>query len=195
MVVMRQLPPITHKKLHTLPLGPSKFFFNAYKKQNLDSKKKKRNLYYVNHSPWRHRINIFEVVNKNFNGSLINHYCVPEKYGCSFQEMSAEKHGCSLKKCQNQKMSAEKLLNDLSESIFVESPPGMGEDCYRHYEVLLAGGIPVVQKSRLSLGDLPILYIDKWSEVTPDFLLQQTNVSGTLQRMTKSYWIAKIKNV
>ncbi|MGK4301821.1 hypothetical protein, partial [Klebsiella pneumoniae] len=40
-------------------------------------------------------------------------------------------------------------LIDLSESYFVLSPPGMGQDCYRTWEAIFMGSIPIVKSSTL----------------------------------------------
>jgi hypothetical protein len=56
---------------------------------------------------------------------------------------------------------------------FVFSPEGNGVDCHRHYEALIAGAIPVVERCEIinwKYGDCPILYTDDYSECTPAYL-------------------------
>merc|ERR1712217_251906 len=63
----------------------------------------------------------------------------------------------------------EQLIN----STFVFSPDGQGHDCYRHYEALAAGAIPVVDDSwflRRVLTGLPAVFVKNWSSVTPTYL-------------------------
>ena len=60
-------------------------------------------------------------------------------------------------------------------SKFVYSPNGIGEQCYREYEALVSGAIPLVdataydQRNAL-LRHLPVILVSNWSNVTPDFL-------------------------
>jgi len=60
-------------------------------------------------------------------------------------------------------------------SRFVFSPNGVGEQCYREYEALVAGTYPLVDatanKHRNAILDLlPVVRVDDWSMVTPSFL-------------------------
>jgi hypothetical protein len=55
----------------------------------------------------------------------------------------------------------------------VVSPEGNGIDCHRHYEALLAGCIPIVERNPLieeKYKGCPILYTDDYSEITPAYL-------------------------
>jgi hypothetical protein len=55
---------------------------------------------------------------------------------------------------------------------FIVSPEGFGIDCYRHWESLYLGAIPIVQRSEHmeTFSDLPILYTDDYSEITEAYL-------------------------
>ena len=60
-------------------------------------------------------------------------------------------------------------------SRFVFSPNGVGEQCYREYEALVAGTYPLVDassnKHRNAILDLlPVVRVDDWSTVTPSWL-------------------------
>ena len=59
-------------------------------------------------------------------------------------------------------------LKNISESIFVISPPGNGVDCHRIWECLYLKTIPVVQAhiTFKQFEHLPILFINSWDEVT-----------------------------
>jgi len=66
----------------------------------------------------------------------------------------------------------------LFSSRFVFSPNGVGEQCYREYEAILAGAYPLVDRSywsarRRLLAELPVIPVDDWSVVTPEFLEAQ----------------------
>lgn len=55
---------------------------------------------------------------------------------------------------------------------FVFSPPGTGADCYRHWEALYLGTVPIVRRSAEMdrFADLPILFTNDYSEITPEYL-------------------------
>jgi len=56
---------------------------------------------------------------------------------------------------------------------FVVSPEGNGIDCHRHYEALIAGCIPILERNPLieeKYKGCPILYTDDYSEITPAYL-------------------------
>ncbi len=84
---------------------------------------------------------------------------------------------------------------------FVISPEGFGFDCYRTWETLYLGRIPVVSRRVLTeefSKTLPILVIDNWEEVTEDFLnskYKEIKYSKTdLSMLKPSYWFDLIKS-
>lgn len=182
-VFYRQTPPIEHYKIELVPLGPSRQFVKAWNEIDPDTVPSRSQLYYVNHSPWRHRQTIFDTVNRNFNGMLQNEYCA-EAYGCTKKPMSDTD-----------------FVRQLQRAWFVESPPGVGEDCYRHYEAMLAGAVPVIQRSLTSplFKTLPHVSITNWADVTP-LLLERVKIlqwhklaNQSLEHLTKRYWINRVK--
>jgi hypothetical protein len=84
----------------------------------------------------------------------------------------------------------------LGQSKFVLSPPGRGWDCYRTYEALALGAVPIVRRQR-PISDvvegLPVLVVDDWADVTPA-LLAKGRPAGTLERITQDYWTERILN-
>lgn len=65
------------------------------------------------------------------------------------------------------------FYQDLPSYKFVISPEGNGIDCHRHYEALLAGCIPIVERNPLTeakYAGCPVLFTDDYSEITPDYL-------------------------
>ncbi len=119
-------------------------------------------------------------------------------------------------------------LEEMAHYKFALSPRGWGPDCYRTWEALLVGTIPVVkrcqfdalivgdddmadpgQKSTLSspkgsqldtlYEDLPILIIDEWESITPQFLLQKyeeiSSKTYNIERLYVAYWKTKIEGV
>ena len=58
---------------------------------------------------------------------------------------------------------------------YVLSPSGLGIDCYRTWEAIVLGCIPVVKKSQLfsHFEHLPLIIVDDWSDVTLEYLNQE----------------------
>lgn len=96
-------------------------------------------------------------------------------------------------------------LAELGHSKFVLSPGGMGLDCYRHWEALLMGAIPVLEHLNRTDGwyrtfsNLPVAWIDSYDNLTPQFLEQeyeriiQQASTFRYEKLTKRYWIQMIQ--
>lgn len=88
-----------------------------------------------------------------------------------------------------------------SKYAFVISPFGGGYDCHRTWEALLLGCIPVMRKSPLGdlYDDLPVLVVNKWSDVTHDLLSQTVSSFSrrqwNLEKLQLSYWMKRIRSV
>ena len=72
----------------------------------------------------------------------------------------------------SERVPPKKYLEEIARHRFVISPPGHGPDCYRHWESMYLGSIPVVERSinMDCFADFPMILIDDWSQVTPEFL-------------------------
>lgn len=68
--------------------------------------------------------------------------------------------------------SHKEYMMRMGESKFVISPPGRGMDCFRTWEALAAGAIPIVLSSDLNhlYKNLPILIVQDWTQLTNLFL-------------------------
>lgn len=106
----------------------------------------------------------------------------------------------SLSHCTYKSMSLSSLYHLISSSRFVLSPHGAGLDCYRTYEALYLGAYVVVQKSSLDemYEDLPVLIVDKWSDVT-DQLLNDTyhrflNTEFDFDKLFTKYWFHRFRS-
>ncbi len=81
-------------------------------------------------------------------------------------------------------------------SRFVLSPPGRGWDCYRTYEALALGAIPIVRR-QAPLSDvvetLPVLMVDDWRDVTQARLKAFEPPHWNLDAMTLRYWTERIQ--
>jgi hypothetical protein len=90
-------------------------------------------------------------------------------------------------------------LRDLATYKFVISPHGTGLDCYRTWEALMLGCIPIVKKSCLDVlyEGLPVLIVDDWAQVTQEFLEQKYQEMSQqkyhLERLHIDYWIRLIR--
>jgi hypothetical protein len=73
-------------------------------------------------------------------------------------------------------MSFDKYFTCLPQYKFVISPEGNGVDCHRHYEALMAGCIPIIEKHswiESKYSGCPILYTEDYTEITESFLNEQ----------------------
>lgn len=92
-------------------------------------------------------------------------------------------------------------MKEMASCMFAFSPPGLGCDCYRTWEALLVGCIPIVRSSQLNelYKDLPILVIDSWNEISEEFLREQyekiTSKKYDIRKLYMEYWIEKINGV
>ncbi|CAB9522064.1 expressed unknown protein [Seminavis robusta] len=72
--------------------------------------------------------------------------------------------------CNTNTVSLEvhQLYSDMSQYRFGISPPGHGYDCYRTYEMLLLGVIPIVEKSSTKdlFEDLPVIQMEDLASVS-----------------------------
>jgi hypothetical protein len=90
---------------------------------------------------------------------------------------------------------------DLASHKFTVSPRGNGLDCHRTWEALYLKTIPIVKRcpGMAYFEDLPIYFIDDWSEITEDslnsFYENMLNNEYDLGKMRMSWWQNKIKNL
>ena len=87
----------------------------------------------------------------------------------------------------------------LGRSQFVLSPPGNGWDCYRTYEAIAMGAIPIVKRERPMTDvceDLPVLLVDDWYDVTPERLSREWACRGAKEThtLTMRYWRGQIQD-
>lgn len=93
-----------------------------------------------------------------------------------------------------------KFLKDIKSSKFVFCPRGNGIDTHRLWETLYMGSIPIVkyENAHHLFTDLPILFIENWSEINEEFLqekyLEIINKEWNLEKLKMSYWENFIKD-
>ncbi len=94
----------------------------------------------------------------------------------------------------SEKKPMEEYLLDLKKSHFVLSPTGNGLDCFRTWEAMLMGSIPIVQTSKLDplLEDLPVLIVDDWKIINQKYLkakkIEFEKKRYSLEKIYISYW-------
>ena len=101
---------------------------------------------------------------------------------------------------------------------FAISPSGFGVDCYRSWEMLYLGVMPVVLHSNLDplYDDLPVVIMERWEDISPSLLQQkyfeltssaiwinyehqsqssrnQNRGLMNLDRLQMSYWVERIR--
>ena len=92
-------------------------------------------------------------------------------------------------------------LSNIAKSIFCISPPGNGVDCHRVWECLFLKTIPVIKWDICyeQFKHLPILFIEDWNQVTPEFLISKIPtfaclLQNSLPELNMLYWKHKILN-
>lgn len=87
---------------------------------------------------------------------------------------------------------------EMAEFCFVVSPEGNGLDCYRTWEALYLGCIPVVKSNALNplYENLPVVIVDDWSQVSQEFLQEQLeiikNKKWDREKLSIYYWFGRI---
>lgn len=97
------------------------------------------------------------------------------------------------------------ILNEyrhtLSTSKFTVSPEGFGSDCYRTYEALLLGSVPLIDNpyTYKSLINLPVVFVTDWSLVDEEFLrkwerrLYTERYTWNFDKLTQRYWLRWVR--
>ena len=95
---------------------------------------------------------------------------------------------------ENSLEGRKKFLRDIKSSKFVFCPRGNGIDTHRLWETLYMGSYPIVKRESTHdlFDDLPILFINDWSEINEDMLNKKfeeyKNRDWNLEKLKISYW-------
>ena len=98
---------------------------------------------------------------------------------------------------ENDRISMEETYKNQSKYAFVVSPAGRGLNCYRTWEAIHLGCIPIVKKDSLSdaglYDDLPVLIVDNWADINENLLnnaYKKLHImfSQKLHKLTIEYW-------
>jgi hypothetical protein len=91
-------------------------------------------------------------------------------------------------------------LDNIYNHKFILCPEGNGTDTHRTWECLYMGTIPIEKRNinNSFYTDLPICFVDDWSEITESFLNKEYDrISNTKYDMSKidfNYWKQRIIN-
>jgi galactosyl transferase GMA12/MNN10 family len=176
-IVTAQFQDIDHPKAHSIPLGLSGMLRDT---PNLDQYTNRTQLLMINMNESLERKRIIDTVVGNFKGTVHNSY--------------------------SEENSAEDYVAELLRSKFVLSPSGLGWDCYRHWEALIYGAIPVIEHFNRTDGwyrvfdGLPVAWVSMFDEVTPEFLENEyKRLSGirnySFEKLTSNYWIKYVHSL
>ena len=174
--VSRSTSYVLHPKLHHVPLGLPRALSPHLEREAawVNAKHGPRSAdVYVNHKPRPYRERILGHLRHSLQQSLPNAYA----------GKAALRSG------------TQTYVGDLFRHAIVLSPPGSGVDCYRHYEALLCGAVPLLEYSPLAvelLSGLPYIMVRSWAEVSASFLERELAQLKTRtfdwRRLTRAYW-------
>jgi len=91
-------------------------------------------------------------------------------------------------------------LDNIYNHKFILSPRGNGIDTHRKWEALYLKTIPIEVRNinNTFYEDLPICFVDDWSDITEEFLNSEydriTNSEWNLEKLNMNYWVKKIKS-
>lgn len=96
---------------------------------------------------------------------------------------------------EKERLPRRNLYERMSQYKYVISPFGNGVDCYRTWEALAVGCIPIVRSSGLDglFEGLPVMIVKKWSDVTREALDTFIPDKSQIDKLKLEYWLARIK--
>uniref|UniRef100_A0A7S0ZX53 Exostosin GT47 domain-containing protein n=1 Tax=Noctiluca scintillans TaxID=2966 RepID=A0A7S0ZX53_NOCSC len=104
---------------------------------------------------------------RNYRGKVVS--SVNHRFNCKIED----------------NLEPENYFGNISTSKFALSPRGGGLNCYRTWEILAVGTIPVIEyhpaNDNLYSG-LPVVQVTDWNDVTPDFLGREWSRIMSAQR-------------
>jgi len=145
-------------------------------KEKVKEKKNIKNLLYINHN-----------INTNIKERLEPYKIL---YGNQFTTCVMGQNGKGF----------DDYLDNIYNHKFILCPEGNGTDTHRTWECLYMGTIPIEKRNinNSFYTDLPICFVDDWSEITESFLNKEYDrISNTKYDMSKidfNYWKQRIIN-
>ena len=115
-------------------------------------------------------------------------------------DLFKDKNWVTIGSIENNIEGRTRFLRDIKSHTFVLCPRGNGLDTHRLWETLYMGSIPIVKRDigYAEFEDLPICFINNWSEININFLETEqkriVNTNWNLKKLKINYWITKINN-
>jgi hypothetical protein len=78
------------------------------------------------------------------------------------------------------------FLDEIRMHKFMVCPQGHGIDCHRNWESLYMRRVPVMKEHpyfRRLMEGFPVLFVDKWEEITEELLIASDNLYEQAQKM------------
>ncbi|CAB9516374.1 expressed unknown protein [Seminavis robusta] len=182
-----------HAKIHSVPLGMR---YGTQARQILNRVREKRQKLQKNKYKGRTQLLMMNSKKRKMRAAVMD--AVLEKFNAS---------GIPLKNTYTTRGGLTGYLDEMQAAKFIMSPSGTGIDCYRHWEALLSGCIPVIETWNRTHTDgyfksfdhLPVALIDSYHDLTPEWLdvqytklIQRTDYDWT--KLTASWWIELIQS-
>ena len=97
---------------------------------------------------------------------------------------------------EKERISREKVFEKMAKYKYVISPFGNGLDCYRTWEALALGCIPIIRSSGLDslFKGLPVMIVNSWSEVTREKLDTFVPDYSQIEKITLDYWMRRLNS-
>jgi len=176
-----------HPDIIPIPLGIANSYCNITTKINdikkINTNNKRNNLLYVNfrqetHPPERQ--------------PLFHAFLDKKKKGETWFNICSD---------NNDKTNISSFLHDMVQHKFILCPRGNGVDTHRLWEALYSKTIPIVryEPAYRFFKDLPIVFIEQWSEITEEFLYKKYEEMQTTKfnfnKLKISWWKTQINNI
>jgi hypothetical protein len=115
-------------------------------------------------------------------------------------DMFKDKPWVTAESPENSISGRKRFLQNARNHSFVLCPRGNGIDTHRLWETLYMGSIPIVRKdiAHSDWLDLPILFVDKWEDVTEERLRAELvrfqTTQWNMEKLFIRYWVYHILN-
>jgi hypothetical protein len=112
-------------------------------------------------------------------------------------QLFSNKNWCTMEFYENGQ-NFNNYIDNIYNHKFILCPRGNGIDTHRFWETLYLKSIPIVIKNinNSYYLDFPILYVDKWDDITEDLLNEQyeriKNINFNYEKLSFSFWKNKI---
>ncbi len=101
---------------------------------------------------------------------------------------------------RQERIPSDQYINEMASHKFILCPDGNGPDCYRTWEALYLGSIPIVSHSKATsyFDDLPILFLNQNDgEISKEFLEEKyeeiSSKEWNMEKITRGYWNNRIR--